>query len=45
MRIIQVKENFSSGDLLGWLPEALVVDGVVSASIRTAFSAVVMKPL
>ena len=29
---IQVKENFSSGDLLGWLPEALVVDGVVSAS-------------
>lgn len=33
---IQVKENFSSGDLLGWLPEALVVDGVVSASNKNS---------
>lgn len=33
---IQVKENFSSKDLLGWLPEALVVDGVVSASNKNS---------
>lgn len=29
---IQVKENFTSKNLLGWVPEALVVDGVVSSS-------------
>ena len=33
---IQVKENFSSKDLLDWLPEALVVDGVIDSSQKNS---------
>ena len=33
---IQVKENFSSKDLLDWLPEALVVDGVIETSNKNS---------
>lgn len=33
---IQVKENFSSNDLLGWVPEALVVDGVIESSNKNS---------
>ena len=33
---IQVKENFTSKNLLGWVPEALVVDGVVSSSDKNS---------
>ena len=33
---IQVKENFSSKDLLEWLPEALVVDGVIETSNKNS---------
>ncbi len=32
----QVKENFTSSDLLGWVPEALVMDGVVPASNKNS---------
>ncbi|WP_314644185.1 flagellar motor protein [Rothia mucilaginosa] len=33
---IQVEENFSSKDLLSWLPEALVVDGVIETSNKNS---------
>ncbi|WP_294631540.1 flagellar motor protein [Rothia mucilaginosa] len=33
---IQVKENFSSKELLDWLPEALVVDGVIESSNKNS---------
>lgn len=33
---IQVKENFSSKELLEWLPEALVVDGVIDSSNKNS---------
>ncbi|WP_314661853.1 flagellar motor protein [Rothia mucilaginosa] len=33
---IQVKENFTSKELLEWLPEALVVDGVIDSSRKTS---------
>lgn len=33
---IQVKENFSSKELLEWLPEALVVDGVIETSNKNS---------
>lgn len=33
---IQVKENFSSKELLEWLPEALVVDGVIESSNKNS---------
>lgn len=33
---IQVEENFSSKDLLSWLPEALVVDGVIETSRKNS---------
>ena len=36
MQGIQVKENFSSKDLLDWLPEALVVDGVIETSNKNS---------
>lgn len=32
---IQVKENFTSKELLGWVPEALVVDGVIESSRKS----------
>ena len=33
---IQVKENFSSKELLDWVPEALVVDGVIESSNKNS---------
>lgn len=33
---IQVKENFTSKELLGWVPEALVVDGVIESSRKSS---------
>ena len=33
---IQVKENFSSKDLLDWIPEALVVDGAIDSSHKNS---------
>ena len=33
---IQVKENFSSKELLDWVPEALVVDGVIESSHKNS---------
>lgn len=33
---IQVKENFSSKELLEWLPEALVVDGLIESSNKNS---------